>query len=183
MKIISSTSILLAWVALAQAAPTDRPVRAIPDPDGLIASYKEMGLTLPPDDAPLVRFEGGTTRYFGDEARKMHQLGFLLKKATDKTPAVLLIGTRTYEIDEPITLINPEKAEPQSVEAAWGEPFAANAAFAIAIQLRARGFEKIAQELQGASLKTEAGILNRLFIRTPMCLRKRRWLLSPGRTG
>ena len=157
MKPVICSALLLVLVTTAHCETPGKTVKAIADPDELIASYREMGLPLPPEDAPLVRFEGGTTRAFGDEARKMHQLGFLLKKATDKNSAVLLVGTRTFEIEEPFTVIRPEKAEPDSVEAAWGNPFAANAAFAISIQLRARGFEKVAQALQDASLKLEAG--------------------------
>ncbi len=143
-------------VALAPAADPPPPLEEI------LKTYRQLGLPLPPADAPLVRLETGrrTCETSGKET-PLYALGFLLRAATPEKPPLLLVGTQEYEPHErnlKITPVEPEAAFANEVQAEWrNSVFHINAGLATALQSQARGWHELAQALWDQSVCQSAG--------------------------
>jgi hypothetical protein len=105
-----------------------------------------------------VRFELGV---WGEDGKRVPHLGFLLRKETPKSPALLLVGSQLHTLDhggKPPVCVEPDKklADPFMSDG-FLSTFGINSALAIAIQCHARGWDHLAGELLWISFQQEAG--------------------------
>ena len=135
--------VLLATLALLSLTlpgfSSDGAEPSLPD---LLVLYKDLGLPLPPNDAPLVRYEvpGASSRNGGPFIRNKDGLGFLLKPSAKSEPPTLLIGDYTKQLD-PIykpkwSIVQPTLKEVDETDSDGGLLFA--------IQCQARGWDELA---------------------------------------
>jgi hypothetical protein len=118
------------------------------DQDQAVAEYRALGLPFPAADAPLVQFQQG------GEGIRNYVLGFLVRPASGKTGATVLIGFRKVQVSEKLVAV-----EPNQVTVDWLNPIQEEerSGLATAIQCRARGWNKLADQLEEKSLHAHIG--------------------------
>ncbi|HEY1859778.1 MAG TPA: hypothetical protein VGG61_05470, partial [Gemmataceae bacterium] len=110
--------------------------------DEYLNQYRDLGLPLPPNDAPLVRYESGGGGLINGEVDPIrYSLGFLLEPGTKKKRAKLLWGVSElqHHYDTHPKVIEPDPEAVKRIE----EP--ANECLLIAIQCHSRGWDKLAK--------------------------------------
>ena len=147
--LVIATAILVA--AYLKPAAAGESISTSADPDGLIGAYRAFDLPIPPATALLVSFQEGWTI---DESHPLFRVGFLLKRAVGKEPALLLIGTEEVPVSDALSIVDPEQIK---VEAVRSERNETRAGLATAIQCRMRGWKRLADGLQKTSLEESVG--------------------------
>jgi hypothetical protein len=126
--------------------------------DQLLADYRAYGLPLPPDHAKLVRFESGGRHILNDELMPpTYFLGFLLQPSSKSKPGLLLVGTDEVSVASPYKTVKPTPDLVKGLDLSWWghSTFDSNAGLALALQCKARGWDRLAQELWTASINQD----------------------------
>ncbi len=117
----------------------------------LLADYKKYELPLPPEDSELVAIPSGRASIARDGTETAHvHLAFVLKRATDQAPAVLLVGTEEFEVPTHLAVQPLDIADVDSrhCHAEWHTTgFSINSGLATALQFKALGWDDKAEEL------------------------------------
>ena len=142
--------VLLACSCGALAAERNETAPEKPTPqamDELLRLYREFGLPLPPDNAPLVRTPTGWSQQLAPGKNvPIFTLGFLLKPAAGGKPAEILIGPLRTARELPREDGNPTPVNPAEVaieKLSFDAPdstFPLDTALATALQCHARGY-------------------------------------------
>lgn len=136
-------------VAPAPANPVEPAVGNKVDFAALVKAYRDLGLPIPPADAPLIRFAQNYDSN-RDEPDKIFQLAFQLPAKPGDKSVSLLIGTEKVAVpigDKRVAPIKPEAVNVADVEPALWCAFSVNAGLATAIQCKIRGWDSLADAL------------------------------------
>lgn len=126
----------------------------------LLEIYREFGMPLPPDEAPLVQMTWGVVNRRPAPRRSGIILGFLLKAANSDSLDDALIGVLQLSKESEFERVNPTlvKAEDVEIESlkcdVHGAFFPTNTALPTAIQCYARGELNLAQVLKEKARET-----------------------------
>jgi len=127
----------------------------------LLADYVKYGLPLPPDDPELVAVPSGWRSINKDGTETPHvHLAFVLKRGTDTSPAVLLVGTEEYVVPSGVAFhaVNIADADLRRYHVEWpNSAFDINCGLATALQFKAVGWGEKAEVLWNHSHTKGAG--------------------------
>jgi hypothetical protein len=124
------------------------------DLKALLARYLELGLPLPPPDAPLVR----VIQTYGGKDEVFYSYGFQLRPAEGGVPALVLFGTEAVES----SLAKPEPIAAEALKGSYElernrPPFPINVNVALALQCEARGWHDQARTILEYGLSRSDG--------------------------
>lgn len=132
--------------------------------DGLLALYRDWGLPLPPETAPLVQTPTGGFRLVAPgRTVPIFTLGFLLKPAVGKTPAEVLAGPLRLECEpsegdgKPTPVVPGRVAVAKLSFGSENSTFPLDTALATALQCHARGYRRLADDLLRRALRVRGG--------------------------
>src|SRR5665213_3155246 len=135
-------------IAASASADPDVPVKRKSgvDLEALVKAYRELGLPIPPADAPLVKLSSDH-RGRGGEIDENFHLAFLLQGKPGDKGALLLVGTQQYRVlydNEMISPVEPPAVNVAIVKVERSCTFSVTAGLATAIQCKIRGWDALA---------------------------------------
>src|SRR5688500_6022194 len=128
--------LLLFVLSIAVAPAQDRP-KPSPDMEKLLSLYRDFGLTLPPEGAPLARIPTGWFSTANGREERIFTLGFLLKPAQAGAPAEVLAGPSRKVIDaedkKAVEIVSAEKVDAAALRLESETTFPFNVGSALAV--------------------------------------------------
>lgn len=116
----------------------------------LVHALRQSGLPEPPTNAPLVRFQYGSSTTQDQKPMPLFYLGFYLEDRAPQDGGRILVGPVIFHAlkSNAVEIVDPMQAPPAAVATTWRAPlFSGNVLLMTAIQCKTRGWNAFAESL------------------------------------